>query len=102
MSKNKDRAYLNSAENYYSNQHFQEQIRAKNKEKSNEFRKRFDAFEDIETIEEAKELLSKTMPVANIKTTFTVGDAKITILNKYDMLRITFSTQEELISYNFV
>ena len=102
MDRNKDRAYLNSTENYYNNQYFQEQIKAKNKEKSNEFRKRFDAFENIETIDEAKEFLNKTMPVAGIKTAFTVGDAKVVILNTYDKLRITFSTQEEYISYNFV
>lgn len=99
---NRDSAFLNSADNYYSNQHFQAQIKEKNKEKSNEFRKRFDAFNDVETIEEAKELLNKTIPVSLSKTVFTVGDAKVVILNTDEMLRISFSTEEECILYNFV
>lgn len=78
------------------------QIYKQQQEKYNEFKKRIEAFNTIETIEEAKELSEKILPVSNEKTTFRVGNGKCTIINRDTLFRISLNSQDEFISYDFI
>ena len=66
------------------------------------FRKRLSEFKGITTLEDAKVLLQKTMPVRLERTVFYIGDAKSTIINKENRLRISLDSPKEFISYDFV
>ena len=88
----------------YQMRAMQENIQAQdeNKKKIERMIVRLKEFENIETIEEAKELAKKILPVANEINRFSVGDAKCTVINRDDLFRISFDTPDEFISYDFV
>jgi hypothetical protein len=65
------------------------------------FKKRIEAFQNISTLEEAKALLMKTIPVKLERTVFFIGDAKCTIINKSNRLRISLDSDKEFICYDF-
>ena len=71
-------------------------------EKEENFKKRLSEFNNIKTLKEAHELINKIMPVNLERTVFYIGDSKCTIINKHNLLRISFNTKQEFISYNFV
>ena len=72
------------------------------REKAENFKQRLSEFKKIKTLEEAKILMDKIMPVRLERTVFFVGDAKCTIINKNNLLRICYDSPTEFISYNFV
>ena len=77
-------------------------LQQQNKEKLEGFKKRIEAFSEITTLEEAKALSEKTLPVANEITTFNIGNARCTVVNKENLFRISLDTQDEFISYDFI
>lgn len=76
-------------------------LEMQSKEKYDEFKKRIEKFEDVSTIEEAKELAKQILPVANEKNIFKVGNGKCTIVNTEDVFRICLDSSEEFIAYDF-
>ena len=71
------------------------------KQKTEEFIERIKAFGDVHSIQEAKDLASKILPVANETNKFSVGNAKCTIINRKNSFRICLDTPDEFISYDF-
>ena len=65
------------------------------------FKKRLEQFKRIQTLQEAKELLQKTMPIALDRATFFIGDAKVIIVNYEKRLRICLDSPKEFICYDF-
>jgi hypothetical protein len=86
--------------NYYNVLYQQSPEQIKN-EKLNKFKTRLEAFKRIKSLKEAKNLLDKTMPVQLERTVFYIGDAKCTIINKQDLLKISFKSKTEIIILNF-
>ena len=66
------------------------------------FKARLEQFKNVFTLQDAKELLNKTMPIALDKSTFFIGDAKVVIVNYDDRLRICLDSPKECICYDFV
>ena len=66
------------------------------------FKKRLEQFKNVYTLEDAKELLNRTMPIALDRTTFFIGNAKVVIVNYEKRLRICLDSQKEFICYDFV
>ena len=77
------------------------QIEVSNLHKYEEFKARMKAFENVHTLEEAKAVALKILPTSNELTRFNVGNAKCTIVNRTDLLRISLDSNSEFISYNF-
>ena len=77
------------------------QIEESQTKKYEDFKARLKAFEGVKTLDEARELASKILPVANEISHFNVGLAKCTIINRQDMLRISLDSDKEFVSYNF-
>lgn len=73
-----------------------------NQQKIENFKIRLNRFKEVSTLEEAKSLLQRTMPMILDRTTFKVGDAKCIIINSDNHLRICFDSPSELISYDFI
>ena len=71
-------------------------------EKLESFKNRLLEFKKVSSLEDAKELLQKTMPTVLERTTFYIGDAKCSIINSSKRIKICFDSKEELISYDFV
>ena len=69
--------------------------------KVKEFKTRLEAFNNVSTLDEAKELAKNIMPVSLDINHFRIGDAKCVIINKPDIFRISIDTAEEFISYDF-
>ena len=65
------------------------------------FKQRLEEFKKVTTIEDARALLQKTMPVKLERTVFFIGDAKCTIINKEKRIRISLDSPVEFISYDF-
>ena len=76
-------------------------IEKQNKEKLDSLKSRIKKFETVSTLEEAKELMAKVIPVAKEKTTFQIGYTKCVIINREDNLRISIDSPEEFIAYDF-
>ena len=79
-----------------------ESIKEAKDEKTENFKIRLSEFQNVYTLEEAKKLLQKNMPVVLERTTFYVGKSKCTIINTEKQLRIMYDSPEEFISYDFV
>jgi len=79
-----------------------QQIEKQNLEKCEKFKERVKQFETISSLEEAKDLAAKILPVAKDVSSFRVGSAKCTVVNKDDMFRICVDTADEFICYDFV
>ena len=77
------------------------QIEKQKKDKLDSFKKRIEPFQMVSTLEEAKELADKILPTSNEINRFYVGDAKCTIVNRVDLLRISIDSPEEYICYDF-
>ena len=71
------------------------------KKKVSDFLLRLEKFGDITTLEDAKDLAQKILPVPNDINTFKVGNAKCTVINREDMFRVCVDTPEKFISYDF-
>ncbi|MBQ4115159.1 hypothetical protein IJD34_07115 [bacterium] len=76
-------------------------IEQQNKSKFEDFKTRIKEFETVSTIEEAKTLAEKILPIANEKNIFRIGSAKCTIINNDDIFRICVDSPEEFIAYDF-
>lgn len=77
-------------------------LQEKKDEKLENFKLRLEQFKNIQTLQEAKELLQKTMPIALDRATFFIGDAKVVIINYEKKLRICLDSPKEMICYDFV
>ena len=87
---------------YQYNQYLSAQQSAvSNKEKSEELKNRMKEFMSVVTLEDAKKLASKIVPTSQEITVFYSGDAKCTVVNRADLLRITLETKEDYICYDF-
>lgn len=80
----------------------QEQEKEAKDERAEKFKTRLNEFQNVFTLEEAKNLLQKNMPVVLEKTTFYIGKSKCVIINTDKQLRILYDSPEEFISYDFV
>ena len=76
-------------------------IEKQNQEKLNNLKQRVEKFKDIETLEEAKNILAENFRVENELEVFNIANSKCTIVNRDDLLRISLDTPEEFISYDF-
>lgn len=90
----KEIAYLQYRD--LQNQEIQEQ------EKIENFKERISKFKNVKTLKEAKNLIDKIIPVSRDFNIFRIGNAKCTILNRGDCLKISFETKEEYICYCFI
>lgn len=86
----------------YSELQFQMSVKEQNRKKEDKFRQRLDDFKNISTLEEAKELARRVMPIKDGRTIFRVGEAKCIVINKKDLLKITFDSKNEFINFCFV
>ncbi len=73
-----------------------------NKEKEDRFKQRLSEFSKINSLSEASDLVDKIMPVNLERTVFFIGSAKCTIIKKHNLVRISFNSKNEFISYKFV
>lgn len=71
-------------------------------QKLESFKQRLSKFKSVSTLEEAKVLLDKTMPISLDRTTFYIGEAKVVIINYDKRLRICLNSPKEFICYDFV
>lgn len=81
---------------------FQNSVLEQNNEKVENFKKRLEGFRSVSSLDAAKTLASKVMPIKQGRTVFRVGYAKCTVINSDEMLKITLETQKEYINYKFV
>ena len=102
MTNNNNNNYFYMASYCYENQLANGGLNAGGGDRAERFKKRLEVFENIESIYDAKKILETDIPVKTAKTSFSVGNAKVFILNTNDMVRISFSAPEEFIAYNFV
>ena len=71
-------------------------------QKLKEFKERLSQFYNIKTLEEAKELSKKILPVNSEFTRFNIGGATCFIVNRDDLFRICLDSKDEFISFDFV
>ena len=71
------------------------------KKKADNLKRRLEPFNNIESLEKAKELAKEILPTAEEYTQFYAGNAKCSVLNAQDVFRITFDTADEFICYDF-
>ena len=81
---------------------FQSSVKEQNKDKVEKFKQRLEEFKKVSTLDAAKTLAVRVMPVQSGRTVFRIGDAKCTVINTDKMLKITLKTQDEYINYKFV
>lgn len=74
----------------------------KDEEKYNEFKTRLEKFEEITTLDEAKDLSKKILPVAKDFNKFKIGNATCIIINRDDMFRVSLDSEKEFICYDFI
>ena len=74
----------------------------KEKQKVERFKARVEEFSEVNTVEAAKELAKKSMPVANEVNRFRVGNARCVVINKEDQFRVSLDTETEFIAYDFL
>ena len=79
----------------------QSKLSGQNREKYEEFKERIAQFAKVDTIEEAKSLSAKILPVSQEINQFKVGLGTCTIINRSDLFRISLDSEEEFISYDF-
>ena len=71
-------------------------------QKLENFKQRLLQFNSVQTLDEAKSLLDKIMPIALDRVTFFIGDARVIIVNYESRLRICLNSPKEFIVYDFV
>ena len=85
----------------YEQMEMMNKVQGQSTEKVKEFKTRLESFNNVTTIEEAKELAKNIMPVSQEINHFRIGEAKCVIVNKPETFRISIDTAEEFISYDF-
>lgn len=70
-------------------------------EKLEQLKQRLAPFAEVENIDDAKKLADSILPTRQEYTSFYVGNAKYSIINKHDMFRISIDTASEFICYDF-
>ncbi len=98
MSEKSSESFLNPN---LSNYEAMVQLEKQKKEKLDGFKERIKPFKMISTLKDAKELADKILPTSNEINRFYIGDAKCTIVNRSDMLRICVDSYDEYICYDF-
>ena len=88
-------------QNQYNQYTVLQDIEKQNAEKYEKFKARIKQFDEITTLEDAKKLSEKILPITGDKSSFRVGNAKCTIINNDELFRICVDTSEEFICYNF-
>ncbi len=78
-----------------------QQMALDNERKTRELKERLSQFANIATLVEAKNLAKTILPTKQEITSFYSGNAKCIVINKDDMIRISFDTPEEFICYDF-
>ena len=73
----------------------------KEKEKGKEFLKRIEPFSEVKSLEEAKELMTKILPVKEGLTNFCIDNISRTVINEKNMLRISIDTPDLYKCYDF-
>ena len=66
---------------------FQKSVKEQNKDKVEKFKQRLEGFKNVSTLDAAKTLAVKVMPVKAGRTVFRIGDAKCTVINTDKMLK---------------
>ena len=95
-----DNIYRKEIDNI-NNANAQLKANEENNAKVLKFKERIQAFANVKTIDEARELIKKILPVANKINKFKIGNAVCTVINDEKMLRISIDAETEFISYNF-
>ena len=85
----------------YNQYQIAQQQELEDKEKANQLKTRLLPFADVDNLSDAQKLAEKILPVNQTCTSFYVGNAKCLIINKADMLRISFDSSDEFICYDF-
>ena len=86
----------------YISMQVQLNVQEQKKEKYEQLKERISQFANINTLEEAKKLSEKILPVAQEINKFNVGTGCCVVINKPDLFRISLDSENEFISYNFV
>lgn len=71
------------------------------KEKADELKVRLLPFASVETLADAQKLAKEILPTSQAYTSFYVGKAKCSVVNKPDSFRISVDTADEFICYDF-
>ena len=103
MSGNEEkREFSMQVANYnYNMAEAQSKLSEQHQKKYEEFKERIAQFAKVDTIEEAKSLSAKILPVSQEINQFKVGLGTCTIINRSDLFRISLDSEEEFISYDF-
>ena len=72
-----------------------------NSDKLAEFLERIAPFEQVETLQDAKELAAKILPTSTEINRFYIGDAKCTIVNNAETFRVCVDSPAEFLCYDF-
>lgn len=70
-------------------------------DKLEKFKERIEPFKNVSTLEEAKALAEKILPVKLNISRFRIGSAECIIINKPNQFRICLQSDSEFISYDF-
>lgn len=81
---------------------FQSSVKEQNKDKVEKFKQRLEEFKNVSTLDAAKTLAVRVMPVQSGRTVFQIGDAKCIVINTDKMLKITLKSNKEYINFKFV
>ena len=92
---------LQLLDNYYQFE-ITNKLENSQEQKLKEFKERLSQFYNIETLEEAKELSKKILPVNSEFTRFNIGRATCFIVKRDDLFRICLDSKDEFISFDFV
>ena len=84
--------------NQYSSAQKQE---LQDKKKTEALKERLLPFAEIESLEDAQQLAKSIIPTNTPYTSFYVGSAKCSVINKPDSFRISIDTADEFICYDF-
>ena len=71
------------------------------KDKADELKVRLLPFASVETLADAQKLAKEILPTNQVYTSFYVGNAKCSVVNKPDSFRISVDTADEFICYDF-
>lgn len=66
------------------------------------FKERIAQFNNVITLDEARELAKKILPTAKEECEFKIGNAVCTVINKKNIIRISLNSDKEFICYDFV
>ena len=92
---------MNDDLNKYGSYEVALQMQNSKDEKLKQFIERMKGFENVRTLEEAKDLASKTITTNKELSQFYVGNAKCVVVNNDEMLRISIDSKDEFICYSF-